>query len=131
MIMYSTNTMIALLALIGLLIATYMIYAKTRKSKNTHYRAICDLSDRVSCTKVFETKYSRLLGVPNALLGGIMYFTIFILANLGYPSAVTIISGLGVLMSAYLAYGLVKEKIVCIMCIASYVITCAIFILSW
>lgn len=119
------------LSIIGLLIAGYMMYAKHQKKKNPSYKAICDINDRVSCTEMFHSNFASIAGIPTIVLGIVMYIAIIIFELTSTRISTSILSGAGVIMSIYLAYGLIKERIVCIACICSYSITLAIFILSF
>lgn len=52
-----SNFKIALLSIIGLVIALYSYYVKTSYHKNpANYRALCDLNESISCTRVITSK---------------------------------------------------------------------------
>lgn len=66
---------------LGLLLSVYSLYVEHSKSADPTYEAMCDLSARITCSKVFTSEYGKLLSkfglvpnghildVPNALLG--------------------------------------------------------------
>lgn len=57
-LLYSeTNFYINLFAFLGLLAALYSYYVKMRYLKDPHkYRAVCDINEHVSCSKVLSSK---------------------------------------------------------------------------
>lgn len=64
------NFSIAILSLIGLVIALYSYYVKISYYKNpAKYRALCDLNDSVSCTRVITSKYGSGFGFMGKLFG--------------------------------------------------------------
>jgi hypothetical protein len=51
------NFYIIILSLIGILIALYSYYVKVSYYKNpTKYKAVCDLSESISCTRVLTSE---------------------------------------------------------------------------
>ncbi|PVD31178.1 hypothetical protein C0Q70_06590 [Pomacea canaliculata] len=58
-----------LLSLAGLLVSVYSLHVEVQKEKNPKYRAACDFSERMSCSKVLTSKYSRGFGVVEPYLG--------------------------------------------------------------
>lgn len=52
------NYYIIILSLFGLLVALYSYYVKVSYYKNpTKYKAVCDINERISCTKVLISEY--------------------------------------------------------------------------
>jgi uncharacterized membrane protein len=116
------------LAVVGLGIASYLTYV--------HYAGIkpaCTAGE--SCTKVQTSVYSKLVGVPVALMGLIGY--IAILASLLVPAsensrlATMALTFLGFAFSAYLTYReLFSIHAVCEWCATSAAILTVMMILS-
>jgi len=52
----NANFYINVCSSLGLLIAVYSYYVKVKFSKNKKYKAICDISENVSCTKVLSSE---------------------------------------------------------------------------
>lgn len=50
------NSLAAVSAL-GVLISIYAFHVETRHEEDPNYEALCDISERVSCTKVFSSKW--------------------------------------------------------------------------
>ena len=96
----------------------------------------------VSCTQVYQSRYAHLAGVPVALLGALWYGGRVIIVLLGawrgWPSLrenstayVFLLSTAGLGFVLYMAYtSLVLLKIVCLMCVVTYVAVAALFIIS-
>ena len=107
------------LALIGLGVAGYLTYV--------HYeeiRPVCGLGG--DCVKVQASEWSKLAGIPVALLGLIGYAVIFV--SLFVPGEEALIAGaltslIGVGFSAYLTYReLFTIDAICQWCVASAII---------
>ncbi|MCP5049955.1 MAG: hypothetical protein GY940_22500 [bacterium] len=58
-----------LLAVLGFLVSVYSLYVRHKVIHSDSYSPICDISDRVSCSKAFGSRYSKTMGIPNALAG--------------------------------------------------------------
>lgn len=129
-----TRMAIALIALVGLVIAAYLtMYA-------LGYLGViqCTIG---GCEKVQTSRYARFLGIPVALLGLGAYVTMFVLAMLGLQPrfarerwvalALFGVSAVGVVFSAYLTY---LEAFVihawCQWCVISAILVTMIFLLS-
>lgn len=54
-----------LVCLLGILLSVYAFHVEREKSRDANYRAMCDLSNSISCSKVFGSRYvtqARLIG---------------------------------------------------------------------
>ncbi|XP_055526474.1 vitamin K epoxide reductase complex subunit 1-like protein 1 [Wyeomyia smithii] len=127
------------LSLAGFLLSLYTSYVEIRVERDHGYQAMCDISERVSCTKVFTSAYGRGFGLVGPLLGeqsplnlpngfyGIFYY--FLVAGLSFSNSVlvtrfvTYLIGLSNLLSLYLAYLLyfVLEDL-CVVCVTTYAV---------
>ncbi|KAJ6638826.1 Vitamin K epoxide reductase complex subunit 1 [Pseudolycoriella hygida] len=60
---------IRFLCIIAILLSSYSLYVKHRIAKDSSYEAMCDISERIKCTKVFDSKtltnYTNLNHVYN------------------------------------------------------------------
>ena len=45
-----------LLCLLGMLVSVFALYVEINKERNSDYRAICDISESVSCSTVFMSR---------------------------------------------------------------------------
>lgn len=127
--------LVAALALVGVLLATYLTLY--------HYgfvgALVCGANE--SCEKVQLSRYAMFLGVPVALLGlgGYLLLLVVALAGLesrfavghGITQVLAMISGFGVAFTIYLTYLEVFEiHALCRWCMGSAVLIIAIFVAS-
>ncbi|KAL3967656.1 vitamin K epoxide reductase complex subunit 1 [Oreochromis aureus] len=74
------------LCLFGLVLSIYALHVEVSRERNPDYRALCDLGESVSCSKVFTSRWGRGFGLvqyfvakdsplnqPNSVLGIIFY----------------------------------------------------------
>uniref|UniRef100_A0A1A8D7Z4 vitamin-K-epoxide reductase (warfarin-sensitive) n=1 Tax=Nothobranchius kadleci TaxID=1051664 RepID=A0A1A8D7Z4_NOTKA len=74
------------LCLFGLCLSVYALHVEISRERDPDYRAMCDLGESVSCSKVFTSRWGRGFGLvqffvdkdsplnqPNSLLGIIFY----------------------------------------------------------
>ncbi len=115
------------LTVVGLGVAIYLTYV--------HYagiKAVCEIAH--GCEKVQTSEWSKLAGVPVALLGLVGYAGI--LASLFVPGEAGLIAGaaqaiVGFGFSAYLTYReLFSIEAICIWCVGSAVILTALAIVT-
>jgi len=122
---------IQILAALGLLVAVYASFAHLKVAQDSEYKAVCDITDRVSCSKTFKSEYGKFLGIPIGFYGAIFYAIIFILASYSLFDYLLYFSIAGVIASGILAYLLYfKIKTICLVCNSIYVINIALFILT-
>ncbi len=115
------DTAIVALSGIGVLLSLYALSVKYHLSKKKNYHAICDISDKVSCTKAMGSRYGTLFIIPNSAFGVLFYLTVMLLGYFDEMNAVLWLSVLAVVASVYLAYvSFFKLKIVCPVCVGTY-----------
>lgn len=77
---------------------------------------VCQLEDG-GCAVLFRSPRSALLGVPNALLGLILYALIALGQMLHWPALLMFLMTIpAVAMSAFLGYGLISRRLQCRIC---------------
>ena len=130
----TTRMAIALLSLIGILIALYLTLYKVG--------VVGDLSCSIgSCETVNTSQWATFLGLPVAAWGLVTYIVLFTLAMVGTGErlaasatiswALVALSGWSVLFSGWLTYlELLVIHAICIWCVASAVVMVAIFAFS-
>ena len=123
-------TTIHWLALVGLILSIYFLYVKIKNSSIKNYRALCDFTETISCTKAAESKYSSLAIMPNALYGVVFYLLIFILV-LSFSQFVLYLAILASFISLYLIFISFKIKVFCPVCISTYIINFLILYFSY
>lgn len=113
---------VEVVAAAGLLVSLYAWYVERRFGEKS-YKPACDISENVSCTKAFTSRYGRLFGIPNSVLGVVFYTAMFVLAWFGYAQLVlyaAIFAMLGTLYLAYISYFV--QKNFCLVCWSVYVV---------
>jgi uncharacterized membrane protein len=118
-------------AILGFAIALYDYIVEKKLKENPAYKPACDLSDRVSCSAVIKSPYSRIFFLSNAVIGIAYYILVAMLASLEMPFLLYIATIGGVLVSIVLAYLLYfKIKSLCIVCTSLYAINLILLLLS-
>ncbi|MFZ5954576.1 MAG: vitamin K epoxide reductase family protein [Candidatus Dependentiae bacterium] len=119
------------LALIGLFISFYAWLLEQKLKKNPSYKPVCDLSDKISCTKPITSSYANLLYFSNSVWGMFYYLLITAVVLLGKFNLLTVITAGGVLASFVLAYILLfKIRSLCVLCVSLYVINILLFVMA-
>ncbi len=119
----------ALLSLVGVFVALYLFLYKIGKIG----ALVCGTG---SCEAVQQSRWARFAGVDVSLIGLIGYLTLLALAvaslqpgRRSLASALTVLSGLGVLFSAYLTYiELFVLHAICRWCVGSALIVTSVFL---
>jgi len=143
---YSVSSI--LLCCIGTLLAIYAYYVEFSKESDHSFKALCDISASMSCSKVFTSKYGRgfgllehvlgsdhILNLPNSVFGIAFYMIMIILsfslspgmANLAIVLALKANAG-----SVYLGYILyfVLEDF-CVVCVTTYVVNFVLLVITY
>ncbi|EDO35534.1 predicted protein [Nematostella vectensis] len=136
-----------MLCVAGVFLSAYALNVEVSKSNNKDYRAICDISEKISCSKVFSSKYGTgfglvepifgkdsTLNVPNSIFGIMFYTMVFLLgfsrsklaAQLSVFSAV--LSCLGSVYLGCILYFVLQD--VCIICISTYVVNACLLVVN-
>ncbi|MEE9133918.1 MAG: vitamin K epoxide reductase family protein [Gemmatimonadota bacterium] len=126
---------IAVLSLLGVLDATYLLLAKLGYVGNLE----CSISH--GCDMVNASSYSEFLGMPVAAIGLAGYVALFAIAMAGVQPRwigdrlpdrlLALLSGVAVAFTLYLTYAeVVILGAICQWCVVSQVVILAIFVLS-
>jgi uncharacterized membrane protein len=135
------------LAAVGLYIAAYftLVYYGVLEASTKLMPRVCRLEKR-TCQTVLSTRFARVFGVPNSLLGIGYYMVVIVLLCTGWIDApggvfggrvgfelgivVVIVAWFTVLMGAFLTYSLFFIiKIPCPLCLAGHTINLDLAIL--
>src|SRR5690242_714847 len=95
------------------------------------YRSFCDVSARVSCTEVYQSRFSTFQGIPVAIFGALWFIVAGLLSIIGLtarpavresvPGYLFVLSTLALAVVLYLGYAsFFVVKAVCILCLATY-----------
>lgn len=71
---------VIIIAFIGLCLSAYAFFVEQKIAANPTYKPVCDLSDRISCTKPLASKYGKFFGVNNTVFGLIFYAAMIVAA---------------------------------------------------
>jgi uncharacterized membrane protein len=110
----------------GFLISLYALYVRHKVLKAPTYSPICDIRANISCSKALGSRYSKTMGVPNALAGLLFYALVFVL-SFSYMHLVIYPVLASVVFSLYLAYiSYIKQKNFCLVCTLTYLVNIAL-----
>ena len=120
-------TSVFIIAIIGLCLSVYGFFIEYKLDENPDYKPVCDLSDRVSCSKTFLSPYSKLLKVSNVFLGILFYSAMMLFAWLEYTTLIWYSALAAALTSVLFAYILFfKVRTICLLCISIYLVNIAL-----
>ena len=120
------------ISVVGFLLSIYAYYVEKKSEKNKEYKAICDLSENMSCNKAFTSEYGKLMGISNSIYGIFFYILILLLIQYNYLNYVFYLALLSVLGSIYLAYiSYFKLKNFCLVCTSIYTVNILLLIFSY
>ncbi|XP_051524215.1 vitamin K epoxide reductase complex subunit 1-like protein 1 [Myxocyprinus asiaticus] len=137
-----------LVCLAGILLSLYAFHVEREKSRDASYRAMCDLSSSVSCSKVFTSRWGRGFGLLGSIFGndsavnqpnsvyGIFFYVFQLLLGLTASAmaalilmTTSIVSVMGSLYLAYILYFVLKDF--CIICVTTYALNFILFVLNY
>ena len=134
--------MLILLALAGIIVTLYAIYVE-RQTNKIGFKAMCDINDYASCSRVLKSPYAKMtkmifnlkddhvLNVPNTYFGLLFYIAVIIynFVDVSYQEVLLLVaSGISLCACFGLAYILYfKLKDFCVVCVATYFINMGIF----
>ncbi|CAI5659064.1 unnamed protein product [Oreochromis niloticus] len=131
------------LCLFGLVLSIYALHVEVSRERNPDYRALCDLGESVSCSKVFTSRWGRGFGLvqyfvakdsplnqPNSVLG-IIFYTLQMGLGLSVSKKAAAFlvfsSWVSVAGSLYLAFILAFVLgDFCMVCVSTYIVNFAL-----
>lgn len=134
------NLALGLLAVIGALVALYMMDVNRQVAAHENYAAACDISPRVSCTAALKAPSASLvLGMPNAQIGLVFYLAILALTVLEafthvyFPVYIVfVLCFCAAIASIYLLqFSLVVLQIVCPVCMGAHLVNFSLLWIAW
>lgn len=144
----SVDKVVLIATVVGSLLSLYAVYVEYEASQNDSFEALCDISDEVSCSKVFTSEYGKIfsyLGIipkdsifdqPNALFGFVFYLAFLLLYLFLHHNdfGKLLLLSMGVasmILSAYLSYILAEVlKDLCVVCLSTYICNFSLFVCS-
>ncbi|XP_077971530.1 vitamin K epoxide reductase complex subunit 1-like [Styela clava] len=135
------------LSLSGLTLSIYANYVSKAKQSSTDYEAFCDISESISCSKIFTSEYGAGFGFLHHIVGkdsplnisnsifGILFYSLQIVGifqnNRLLNKILLWLSVVTVLMCIYLGYVLAYIlHDFCVVCVTTYVINFCLLILN-
>ena len=140
-----------IICVIGFSLSLYALHIERSAEADIDYVAFCDISHRISCSKVFLSEYGKIfsylgliakdsfLDFPNAFFGSIFYLLIALIYYVSKMSRTTFVLNIllllavtSIALSAFLSYILAfLLQDVCVICYSTYVCNILIFYWSW
>ncbi|RXN28688.1 vitamin K epoxide reductase complex subunit 1 1 [Labeo rohita] len=122
-----------LVCLSGILISLYAFHVEREKTRDANYRAMCDLSSSISCSKVFtsrEPTFIRLYHAaePTSDNQTARGLTASAMAALILMTT-SIASVMGSLYLGYILYFVLKDF--CVICVTTYALNFILFVLNY
>lgn len=122
---------IRIIAAIGFLLSFYGWYVERQARSDKDYKAVCDISESMSCTNAFTSEYGKLISLSNSVWGMLFYSLVILLAFHQQMTAILGLAAFAVLGSVYLAYiQYIRMKNFCLVCTAIYLVNVALLVAS-
>ena len=135
------------LCLLGIVLSIYALYVEVKKMQDKSFTAMCDFNAKMSCSKVFSSKYGTgfglvepLLGkdsifnIPNSIYGIAFYIFVLILGffegkAIAWISMIScVLSCIGCVYLAYILYYILEDF--CVVCVSTYGVNALLLALS-
>ncbi|XP_031557315.1 vitamin K epoxide reductase complex subunit 1-like [Actinia tenebrosa] len=137
-----------ILCLTGIGLSVYALHVELSKTQDDNYKALCDISEHMSCSKVFASKYGTGFGlvepvlgkdsplnIPNSIFGIVFYSLVCILGLFKSKFAAmtiflfSVTSCIGSVYLGYILYFVLHD--VCVVCISTYIVNGLLFIINF
>ncbi|XP_060067856.1 vitamin K epoxide reductase complex subunit 1-like protein 1 [Ylistrum balloti] len=140
-----------LLSFVGIVLSLYAYYVETSAEKDKSFKAMCDFSESVSCSKVFTSRYGRGFGLlqyivghesplnqPNSVFGVMFYLIQIVCASSVLPllTNIQVVTGVmanfGSVYLAYILYFILDDF--CVVCVSTYIVNAFILwcaVMKW
>jgi uncharacterized membrane protein/protein-disulfide isomerase len=140
--MRQTAASFALLcALVGLTVSVMAANVHYHMLHDPTYTSFCDVSETVSCTQVYASRFSTFRGVPVAIFGAIWFAFAALMSGAwltarpavreSIPGYLFAGSTLALAVALYMGYAsFVLLKLVCILCVITYAAVIGLFLVS-
>ena len=139
-----------LLSALGAALSAYALYVEIKAESEPDYKALCDIDDTISCSRVFNSRWGKGFGFVGPLTGlsdshwavqknpvyGLVFYglmALLCLCNVAFFARLQFYLSIAAnLMSVYLGYVLYFElKGLCVVCVSTYVVNFFLLIASW
>jgi uncharacterized membrane protein/protein-disulfide isomerase len=128
-------------ALVGLAASAAAAYTHYHMLYDPAYRSFCDVSATISCTQVYQSRFSTVRGIPVAIIGALWFVAAALLSVSGLtarqtvrenvPGYLFVMSTLALAVILYLGYAsIVLLKTYCLLCLTTYAAVIGLFLIS-
>jgi uncharacterized membrane protein/protein-disulfide isomerase len=128
-------------ALTGLAASAAAAYTHYHLIHDPAYHSFCDVSETISCTQVYASRFSTMAGVPVAVFGAIAFAAATLLAIAGLtarqpvrdaiPGYLLVLATMSLPVILFLGYAsFVLLKAVCLLCLTTYAAVIGLFLVS-
>src|SRR5262249_29081545 len=128
-------------AVVGLGASAAAAYTHYHLLNDPNYRSFCDVSERISCTQVYMSRFSTVRGVPVAIFGALWFVVATLLSITGMsaretvresvPGYLFVGSTLSLAVVLYLGYAsFMILGAYCILCLTTYAAVIGLFLVS-
>uniref|UniRef100_A0A915I9U4 vitamin-K-epoxide reductase (warfarin-sensitive) n=1 Tax=Romanomermis culicivorax TaxID=13658 RepID=A0A915I9U4_ROMCU len=138
---------INVMAILGFCTSAYALYVELKSDEDEQYKPLCDLHEKISCSKAFMSKWGRGYGIIGPILGenhpvnlrnpipGMMFYVLIItlafFQNIVCAKALKLLVIISNFASIYLALILYfGVESLCVVCVTIYVINFVLLLLS-
>lgn len=120
------------LAIVGFLISVYAYITEEKLKEDATYKPVCDLSDRISCSKPLKSEYANIFYISNTIAGILFYAFLAVLAFFNMITGLFYAAIAACAASVYLAYLLYfKIGALCLICTSLYIINALLLFFSY
>src|SRR6266545_953919 len=130
-----------LCAVVGLAVSGAAAYTHYHMLFDPSYRSFCDVNETISCTQVYQSRFSTVRGVPVAIFGAMWFAVAALLSVTGFtarqsvresvPGYLFVMSTLALAVVLYLGYAsFFLLKAVCLLCVTTYVAVIGLFLVA-
>ena len=128
-------------ALIGLAVSVAAAFTHYQLLHDPTHRSFCDVNATISCTQVYQSRFSTFRGIPVAIFGAFWFVAAGLLSIAGLTARPTVrenvpgylfaVSTVALAVVLYLGYAsFFLLKTVCLLCLSTYAAVIALFIVS-
>jgi uncharacterized membrane protein/protein-disulfide isomerase len=128
-------------AVVGLAASGAAAYTHYHMLFDPSYRSFCDVNETISCTQVYQSRFSTVRGVPVAIFGAMWFAVAALLSVTGFtarqsvresvPGYLFVMSTVALAVVLYLGYAsFFLLKAVCLLCLTTYAAVIGLFLIS-
>ncbi|KAK3085097.1 hypothetical protein FSP39_024141 [Pinctada imbricata] len=144
-IIHKTRISIISICFLGIILSLYAYYVEFQAEHNSQYKALCDISSKMSCSKVFKSRWGKGFGLLGYVIGensplnlpnsvfGIVFYCLQIMCALSPSPLLTelqfstsVLSNIASVYLAYILYFILDDF--CVVCVSTYITNALLFV---